>query len=80
LLITFRRDDLTAKIGQNLRRIFLERGHDFFDQATSQPKADVDLASQQDNVAEDPEVAENTQPMTPQELFKMRVEILPQLQ
>lgn len=59
-------------------RIFQERGVDFFDRfhnGVEIPKDDVVEEKSKDD-AEDLRI----QPMTPEELFKMRVEILPQLQ
>ncbi|KAI0081763.1 hypothetical protein K474DRAFT_1635087 [Panus rudis PR-1116 ss-1] len=72
------RGDLTAKIGKNLHRIFLERGHDFFEKGIENSRIpssegdDVDA----DNEKEDTAAA---QTMSPEELFRMRMEIIPQL-
>ncbi len=74
------RKDLSADIGERLRRIFVERGHDFFDKRVD-PKRDVYEPPSQD--AEDvvpKEAHEVVQPMTPEELFRMRMELMPQLQ
>lgn len=71
-------EDPISKIGENLMRIFQERGVDFFDRfqnGVEIPKDDVVEEKSKDD-AEDLRI----QPMTPEELFKMRVEILPQLQ
>ena len=70
-----RREDPTTKIGESLMRIFAERGHDFFEKETHQTETD-----KADEVAKEDSVRDETQPMTPEELFKMRGDILGQLQ
>ncbi|KZT74377.1 hypothetical protein DAEQUDRAFT_761241 [Daedalea quercina L-15889] len=76
------KEDATAKVGDNLRRIFVERGIDYFDRkkGASGTAAGLD-ASTEENVAEDNE--DNLQGprrhMTTEELYKMRVELLPHL-
>ena len=70
------REDPISKIGENLRRIFLERGHDFFDKYLSGSELDKEEVVEE----KQKELDDNVQPMTPEELFKMRMEILPQLQ
>ena len=67
-----RREDPISKIGENLRRIFLEKGHDFFDKYVEGVVIDKeDVAEERHKEADD-----NVQPMTPEELFRMRMEIL----
>ena len=74
-----------AKIGEDLRRIFQERGLDFFEQREEQRTAKPFVVHD--------DVSENTsnhrgegldlldvKPMSPEELYKMRMDILPQLQ
>ena len=59
-------------------RIFQERGIDFFDRfhnGVEEPKDDVVEEKSKDDAEE-----LRIQPMTFDELFKMRVEIIPQLQ
>ena len=67
---------LTSKIGENLRRIFVERGHDFFDKTDRSAEAEKEDADEE----KEQDTRDTTQPMTPEELFKMRMEIMPQLQ
>ena len=59
-----------------MRRIFVERGHDFFD------KMDRGEQAEKEDADEDKEenARDTTQPMTPEELFKMRTELTPHLQ
>lgn len=71
-----RREDPISKIGENLRRIFVEKGHDFFDKHLTGSELDKDEVVEERQKEHD----DNVQPMTPEELFKMRMEILPQLQ
>ncbi|KAF9534277.1 subunit 17 of mediator complex-domain-containing protein [Crepidotus variabilis] len=71
----------SARLETNLRRIFIERGSDFFekrddptrtkDDNTKDPKDVEDIAEN------DPDVP--PKPMTVEELFAMRMEIIPQL-
>ncbi|KAH7926755.1 hypothetical protein BV22DRAFT_1086233 [Leucogyrophana mollusca] len=77
--------DASKILGENLRRIFIERGADFFERPIDQPSTE-DVSPQGpgevkvDHVAhadEATEVPRST--MTPEELFKMRTEIMPQL-
>ncbi|PSR77283.1 hypothetical protein PHLCEN_2v7976 [Hermanssonia centrifuga] len=67
-------EDPTSKVGENLRRIFIERGHDFFDK--QHRGAELDEGEEEPQK----EATDRVQPMTPEQLFKMRVEVLPQLQ
>ncbi|KAI0318687.1 subunit 17 of mediator complex-domain-containing protein [Amylostereum chailletii] len=71
-----------ARLGGDLRRIFIERGHDFFEQDDKQRSKAVDAdASKDDSVvaeAGNSEVQE-AKPMSPEELSSMRSEIIPQL-
>jgi mediator of RNA polymerase II transcription subunit 17, fungi type len=71
-------EDPVSKIGENLRRIFLERGVDFFERyhkGVETPKDEI-TEEKPENDTDDMHI----QPMSPDELFKMRVEIIPQLQ
>jgi hypothetical protein len=76
LLYSCRREDPVSQIGKNLARIFQEKGHDFFD--TYFTGADLDKEEVEEE--KEKERDDNAQPMTPEELFKMRMEIMPQLQ
>jgi mediator of RNA polymerase II transcription subunit 17, fungi type len=73
-------------LGDNLRRIFTERGADFFEQnppgfletgvlRSSEPKEQSNEADEEDSDEESGE----SKPMTVDELFKMRMEIMPNL-
>jgi mediator of RNA polymerase II transcription subunit 17 len=83
-------DDPTKGLGEKLRRIFVERGVDFFDKNQGQPlqegiltngQHDVDLEDETCRNGENPEESfeHSNRAMTPEELLKMRMEILPQL-
>lgn len=85
LICAIRKDDPSKSLGEKLRRIFVERGVDFFDKnqggllsegilPDTQKLSDVDA----DTTGNIPEEG-NQHTMTPEELFKMRMEILPQL-
>ena len=71
----YRREDPTSKLGEDLRRIFFERGHDFFDKNSLGANAQKESEEEKE-----PDTRDNVQPMTPDELLKMRIEIMPQLQ
>lgn len=71
--------DLATAIGEKLHRIFLERGHDFFDKRVDERKHEPALPSQEGE-AEPSEASATTKSMTPEELLQLRMEILPQLQ
>lgn len=79
-----RKDDPSKVLGEKLRRIFVERGADFFDKfqgdlaaqdvsTDAQGPSDTDITTGE--IIED----EHQHAMTPEELYKMRMEILPQL-
>ncbi|KIP10399.1 hypothetical protein PHLGIDRAFT_65771 [Phlebiopsis gigantea 11061_1 CR5-6] len=70
-------EDPVSKIGENLMRIFQERGIDFLDRyhdGIEQPKDEATEDKTKDET-EDLRI----QPMTPEELYKMRVEVVPLL-
>ncbi len=77
------REDPTAAVGTKLRRIFLERGLDFFDAEkgtrTSIARESQEDAEQADASPKDGESSEPSHHMTPEELFKMRLLLMPQL-
>jgi mediator of RNA polymerase II transcription subunit 17, fungi type len=72
-------------LGENLRRIFIERGVDFFERqdargATGDMSVPQALDTADDNAEVDhPEEVASKAIMTPEELFKMRMEITHQL-
>jgi mediator of RNA polymerase II transcription subunit 17, fungi type len=72
-------------LGENLRRIFIERGVDFFERQDTL-RATGDLSIPQALDTKDDKVESDQQEegvskahMNPEELFKMRMEIMPQL-
>ncbi|KAI0068724.1 hypothetical protein BV25DRAFT_1986305 [Artomyces pyxidatus] len=74
----------SAQLGENFRRIFMERGSDFFEQNEEQRRhATVTNARTEENgdtaQATDSAEVSTTKPMSPEELLRMRMEILPQL-
>ncbi|KAH0840134.1 subunit 17 of mediator complex-domain-containing protein [Lanmaoa asiatica] len=73
----------TTVIGENLRRIFVERGIDFFERQDQLPIGDALVAPPRESspVSEDGEhITDNTRlTMSPDQLFKMRMEIAPHL-
>ncbi|KAI9063255.1 hypothetical protein FKP32DRAFT_1666662 [Trametes sanguinea] len=77
------REDPTAAVGTKLRRIFLERGIDFFEAQSSSraypPPKVQDASTQVEDAADGEKHAESAHTMTPEELYKMRVSVLPQL-
>lgn len=70
-------EDPISKVGENLRRIFLERGVDFFERYSGGVEIPKDEAS--DEKPKDEADDMQIQPMTPEELLKMRMDIMPQL-
>lgn len=75
-----RRQDWATKLGDDFRRIFREQGTDFFEKQAENRYQNVDNIKKDttiDNLLED---SNDTQTMTPEELFKMRMEIIPRLQ
>lgn len=80
ILLPFSKVDLISNIGENLRRIFLERGHDFFDRTIDGVTVPEPLPSTEVEDSAKPETSESTQAMSPEELLKMRMELIPQLQ
>ncbi|TFY68621.1 hypothetical protein EVG20_g3489 [Dentipellis fragilis] len=73
-----------AKLGDNLRRLFLERGLDFFEQDADRRRNNALTSDTTDSTADTDgaHVKEDrdSKPMTFEELLKMRTELLPQLQ
>lgn len=83
-----RRETTTQKLGDNFSRIFAERGADFFEtlksHGISEDEEPIAAHSQSEHDLSKPNESNNKQvrehPMTPDELFQMRKEMLPQLQ
>ncbi|KAI0750794.1 subunit 17 of mediator complex-domain-containing protein [Daedaleopsis nitida] len=77
------REDPTALVGTRLRRIFLERGVDFFEAEKgalpSTTRDNEDRTEPEDDAPKDEPSVESSHHMTPEELQKMRMAILPQL-
>ncbi|KAF8505758.1 subunit 17 of mediator complex-domain-containing protein [Russula emetica] len=73
-----------SRLGENLRRMFLERGYDFFNQDEDQRQAhkpvdDQEAASQSKDTVNQPSDDQTTETTSPEALSNMRLEILPQL-
>lgn len=75
-----RRQDWGTKLGDNFRRIFREQGTDFFEKQPESRYQDVDSVPKDTAMDNSTEDSNDTQTMTPEELFKMRMEIIPRLQ
>jgi mediator of RNA polymerase II transcription subunit 17, fungi type len=74
-----------SRLGEDLRRMFLERGFDFFDQGEEQrqahkPADDQEAASHSKDTVKEPSDCQTTETTSPEALSDMRLEILPQLQ
>jgi mediator of RNA polymerase II transcription subunit 17, fungi type len=83
----FRKEDPTKLLAENLRRIFQERGRDFFDQNGGDIVQDGVLVAKRPETEKDEDTTEpNEDPdappkiMTTEELLKLRLELLPHLQ
>ena len=73
------REDQTATVGTRLRRIFLERGIDFFEaeKGTRAIPRDSKDAAEEDGAEQDEgKAGDLSHQMTPEELYKMRVELM----
>ncbi|CDO75576.1 hypothetical protein BN946_scf184858.g16 [Trametes cinnabarina] len=70
------REDPTAVVGTKLRRIFLERGTDFFEAQNGSrvfpPPQTRDASTQAEDATDGEKRAESTHAMTPEELYKLR--------
>lgn len=75
------REDPTEVVGTRLRRIFLERGLDFFDAEKGAHASSVrgEEGIEQEDVQSKASSSEQSHHMTPEELHKMRMSLLPQL-
>ena len=66
-----------------MRRIFIERGVDYFERKKDDPGPVAEPDASKEEAASDDKDDETQgprQPMTTEELYKMRVELLPHLQ
>lgn len=86
LLIGYSSENLTKLLGENLRRIFVERGLDFFERQDDLRSGGELLVAQPlettEHLDEDEEAAvgkTTRASLTPEELFNMRKECIPQL-
>lgn len=78
LICVVSREDPTAAVGTKLRRIFLERGLDFFEaekDARSAVRDVQDDAKEGDTASGEGQATEPFHHMTPEELYKMRMEL-----
>ncbi|KAF7355356.1 Mediator of RNA polymerase II transcription subunit 17 [Mycena sanguinolenta] len=76
--------DPQKSLAERIRRVFVERGGDFFDRNSdgfaSLAAAPTDTDAEEPPVEDEPRPNEPALgPMTPEELFKMRAEVMPQL-
>lgn len=86
MLIGLSPENLTRLLGENLRRIFIERGHDFFERQDNLRSGGESIVAQPLETTEhldtDEEVTEESATrasLSPEELFNMRRECIPQL-
>ncbi|KAJ7179089.1 subunit 17 of mediator complex-domain-containing protein [Mycena filopes] len=73
--------DPQKSLAERLRRVFAERGVDFFDRNNGHIASLAAAPTEPDSPLDDDEPVAETAPgpMTPDDLYKMRVEVLPQL-
>ena len=72
------REDPTAAVRTKLRRIFLERGLDFFEaekDTHSATRGGQDEEKDGGHASDEGQAADPSHHMTPEELYKMRVEL-----
>ena len=74
-----------SRLGEDLRRMFLERGYDFFNQdeeerRAHEPADNQEAADQSKDTANEPLDGQTVKATSPEALSNMRLEILPQLQ
>ena len=76
--------DPNNQLAENIRRVFTERGHDFFEKRDSAcGRIDIrDATGLDDKDGESGAETTNSsaQPMTPEQLLKMRSDIIPRLE
>jgi len=79
-----RAPDPNKQLAENIRRVFTERGHDFFEKRdAASGRIDVANSNGLDDMHEEADAeaaSSSTQPMTPEQLVKMRSDILPRLE
>ena len=79
-----RAPDPNKQLAENIRRVFTERGHDFFEKRdAASGRIDVANSNGPDDMDEETDAeaaSSSTQPMTPEQLLKMRSDILPRLE
>ena len=83
-MFSYSKETSSARLDTNIRRIFLERGADFFDRKeglqSSSTRSEVKQSQTIDDAPDVPMESENkSKPMTVEELYVMRMELLPQL-
>ncbi|KAJ7507873.1 subunit 17 of mediator complex-domain-containing protein [Mycena galericulata] len=72
--------DPQKSLAERLRRVFAERGVDFFDRNNAQLPAPPAHQDDSETLPDDTPAQDAAPgPMTPEDLYKMRVEVLPQL-
>ena len=85
MLVVVSKQNSTSVLGEKLRRIFIERGFDFFEKRKGnslEDRAWVSGESEKVTDTSDPAKSDENpsmKTMTTEELFNMRMEILPQL-
>ena len=82
--VSYRKETSSARLDTNLRRIFLERGADFFERKeglqSSDTRSEIQHSQTIDDAPDAPIEPESTsKSMTVEELYAMRMELLPQL-
>lgn len=79
-----RAPDPNKQLAEDIRRVFAERGHDFFEKRdAANGRIDNEDSSGLDENHEETSAetaSSSTQPMTPDQLFKMRSDIIPRLE
>lgn len=79
-----RAPDPNKQLAENIRRVFAERGHDFFEKRdAASGRIDIGDSDELDDRHEETsaETANpSTQPMTPEQLLKMWSDIIPRLE
>lgn len=81
---TPRAPDPQKQLAENIHRVFAERGHDFFEKRDAaggriDPGDATGLDEDNEESITEP-TSSSTQPMTPEQLFKMRSDIIPRLE
>ena len=83
-MFSYSNETSSARLDTNIRRIFLERGADFFDRKeglqSSSTRSEVKQSQSIDGATDLSMESENTsKSMSVEELYAMRMELLPQL-